>query len=269
MLNMLVLWFNWSSTESCMNCTKILQALGQKLEISFIFSTPPKTQVFLTPTQGAVIQLWIQPFNCVYLQSTIDSEMLLPVGSPPVQCSSSVGFEPFQATGRLPTSQAQQHIVVNKTFSCYGRVTAWKMRVSNPDSDKWILMQVWRRVGEYFQQVGKNRINITNTSSFTDVVFHVDESEQILYHPGDFIGVFSVNGARALPYAIDLFSPNPLSSFVYSYRLIQSDYAPTQLAVNRIAMGIIPGVLADVAALTGQFYTSETLSQARFSGNTT
>ena len=193
--------------------------------------------------------------------------MLLPTGSPPVQCSSSVGFEPFQATGRLPTSQAQQHIVVNKTFSCYGRVTAWKMRVSNPDSDKWTLLQVWRRVGEYFQQVGTNHINITqtNTSSFTDVVYHVNESEQILYRPGDFIGVFSVNGARALPYAIDLFSPNPLSSFVYSYRLIQSDYSPTQLAVNSIAMGIIPGVLANVAALTGQFYTSETLSQARFS----
>ena len=123
-------------------------------------------------------------------------------------------------------------------------------------------------MGEYFQQVGANRINITqsNTSGFTDMIYNVEESEQIVFRPGDFIGVFIVNGARTLPYATNLLTSNPLSSFVYSYRLIQSDNAPTRLAVNTIFMAIIPGVIANVAALTGQFYTLITpLSQAGFS----
>ena len=189
-----------------------------------------------------------------------------------MQCSSSVGFEPFQATGKLPNSQAQQHLVVNKTFSCYGRVTDWKMRICNPASDGWILMQVWRRVGEYFQQVGANRINITqsNPSGFTDMIYNVEESEQIVFRPGDFIGVFIVNGARALPYATNLLTSNPLSSFVYSYRLIQSDNAPTRLAVNTIFMAIIPGVIANVAALTGQFlHLSHLCLKLDSPGNTT
>ena len=169
-----------------------------------------------------------------------------------MQCSRSVGFEPFQATGELQFTQAQQNLILNKTFSCYGRVTGWKLRVRNPATNGWMLMQVWRQVGEYFQRVGMNQIDVTptNTSGFTDVVYSMDESEQILFRPGDFIGVFIVDGTSALPYAINRFKSNPPASVMYSYKLINSDYPPTQLAVTSVTRVFLRAI-ANVAALTG------------------
>ena len=81
----------------------------------------------------------------------------------------------------------------------------------------------------------------TNTSGFTDVVYHVDESEQILHRPGDFIGVFIVDGTRALPYAINRFKSNPPASAMYSYQLINSDYPPTPTGCHQCNQGFFQG----------------------------
>ena len=107
-------------------------------------------------------------------------------------------------------------------------------------------------MGEYFQKVGTNRINVTqnNTSGFTDMIYNVNAREQILFRPGDFIGVFIEDGTRALPYAINRFTSNPPASVMYSYRLINSDYPPRQLPVTSVTR-VFFGVIANVAALTG------------------
>ena len=123
-----------------------------------------------------------------------------------VQCPGEVGGPVISGNSRVSGTHA--HLILNATFPCEGKVSAWICQVT--DRAAAIFVDVWRRVAadpdNYFTLVGKNRIPPGYMGRH---VFRIKNRYQISVQRGDFIGYHysmqsvSKEGALAMSHGND------------------------------------------------------------------
>ena len=130
-------------------------------------------------------------------------------------------------------SEEEQSVLVNATFSCPGKVTAWRYIRLTPTEETFFFLQVWRFVGpREVMRIGSTLIETPAilTVESTEVLYNLETSEQITVQPGDFIGVFSPEGSLKLPISSKRFGA-VFHSEVYAFD-VTNGVLPTTLDLN-------------------------------------
>ena len=148
----------------------------------------------------------------------------------------------------------EQSIQVNATFSCPGKVTAWRYIRLTPTEETFFFLQVWRFVGpREAVRVGSTLIETPaiSTTGNSEVLFSLEASEQIMVQPGDFIGVFAPEGTHKVPIASRRFD-TVFYSEVYAFD-ITNGVLPTTLDLDN-NFGFDDNIGVNIQAVTGSFH---------------
>ena len=90
--------------------------------------------------------------------------------------------------------EQKQYLLPMEAFNCYGRVVAWQFQL-NPARSMAVsfLLQIWRMHSNGYHLVASTSVSFYFTvgTSNTSLHFPLSTSQQLLFHPGDILGLFS------------------------------------------------------------------------------
>ena len=166
-------------------------------------------------------------------------------------CPGYGGFRFFNSMNKI--NAVEQAIFVNATFSCPGKVTAWRYIRLTPTEETFFFLQVWRLIGPR-EVVRIGSTHIETPANFTagrvEVLHNLEDSEQIVIQPGDFIGVFAPEGTSKVPIASRRFgTANQSETYAFD---ITNGVLPTTLDLADHS-SYDDNAAANIQAVTGLF----------------
>ena len=134
-----------------------------------------------------------------------------------------VGFE--QLSRNVPRGCVEENLLVNASFSCSGKIRAWKYGLVTPSVEHSLVFQVWRFISSgTVTLVGSNLVQVPrdDTTGIHRVLYQVPLDEQIHVEPGDFIGIYIPLCPSLAPLASRGFAQVPTSPFteIYFYSIV-------------------------------------------------
>ena len=152
----------------------------------------------------------------------------------------------------------KQHILVDKIFPCYGRLTEWKFRQPcDPLNGSWVLLQVWKPVESGFFRAHSNnitfdRLTVDNSSGPAQYTVSLQKHEQTVVQPGYVIGLYSTLGTAGFPFLYTPIDPPTVdSSRNLVYPLPTTNTPPGFVLENDAIM--VSAVIGNLAAVVGEY----------------